>query len=280
MAEFVKKGLIIALCVDESVLLRQDDPVLSQAVAGLVAGFVAAADAAGFEHALDPFVYLPGRRVPVIALREEQAPGLHDVEKSGRDLFGAVLRRRGIKVPGREGEDARPVLGNPAPGGFDPVPGAPAGIKISPLGGPAEKVQSLDPVVGLAGRKAFGPDPVLGGLLLLPGGPAVAELAEDPPDEGLQDRPGFGAWDSAAPEHEDRTSSGSAGPEPGSRGLRIHSRENPCRDPPWRLETDSAAVEARRWWLPGTFSGYDQAGRPRWRGGWMPGWRNRQTRGT
>lgn len=219
MAEFVKKGLVIALRASEPVLRRQDDPILSQVVAGLVAGFVATADAAGRQQALDPVVDRPGRRSPIIAQREEQARGLLDVEKDTLALFGAVLcwrslRRRGIKIPGREGKDTRLVLGNPAPGGFDPVPGAPAGVRVSPLGGPAEKVQSLDPGVELSGREALGPDPVLGGLVLLSGRPAVAELAEDPPDEGLQDRAGFGLWDSAAPEHEDRASSGSAGPEP------------------------------------------------------------------
>ena len=107
VAEFVQEGLIIALCAGESVLRRQDDPVLSQAVAGLVAGFVATAHAAGLEHALDPFVDRPGRRGPVVAQREEQALNLHDVEKDAPALFGAVrrrraLRRRGIKIPGRE----------------------------------------------------------------------------------------------------------------------------------------------------------------------------------
>ena len=156
VAEFVQEGLIIALRAGELGGRRQDDPIVSQVVTGLVAGFVATVHAAGPEHTLDPVVDRPGRSVPVPAWREEQALGLLDVEKSGRALYRAILRRRalrrlGIKIPGREAEDARLVLGNPAPGGFDPGPGAPARVRVSLLDGPAEKMQSMDP-----GRRAAG----------------------------------------------------------------------------------------------------------------------------
>ena len=94
-------------------------------------------------------------------------------------------------------------------------------------------MQSLDPDVGLPGREALGPDPTLGGVVPLPGGLAVPKLVEDPPGEGLQHRAGFARWGSAAPEHVNYTSSGRAGPETGSRGLRIHPGENPCQDLRW-----------------------------------------------
>ena len=278
VTEFVQEGLIIALRAAESVRRRQDDPILSQMVTGSVSGFVETVHAAGQQHELDPFLPRPGRSVPVPELREEQALGLIDVEKSGRALYRAILRRRalrrlGIKILGREAEDARPVLGNPAAGGFDPGPGAPAGIRVSLLDGPAEKMQSLDAGVGLPGREALGPDPVLGGVVALPGGLAVAELVEDPPGEGLQHRARFGGWGSAAPEHENRTSSASAGLETGSRGLRIHPGENPCQDLRWGSDADSLVAEIRIHWLPGALPGYDRVGRCQWRSGCAPGWR-------
>ena len=199
VAKFVQEGLVIALRVAESVLRRQDDPVVSQVVTGSVAGFVETVHAAGQQHELDPFLPRPGRSVPVPELREEQALGLIDVEKSGRALYRTILRRRGIKILGREARDACLVLGNPAPGGFDPGPGAPARVRVSLLDGPGEKMQSLDADVGLPGREALGPDPILGGVVALPGGLAVPELVEDPPGEGLQDRARFARWGSAAP---------------------------------------------------------------------------------
>ncbi len=271
VAEFVQEGLIIALRVGESGGRRQDDPILSQVVTALVAGFVATVHAAGPEQALDSVVDRPGRLLPVPARREEQALGLLDVEKSVRAIFGAILcrgpfRRPGIKIPGWEAEDARPALGNPAPGSFDLGPGAPAGVRVSVLDGPAEKMQSLDPGVGLPGREAPGPGPALGGVVSLPRGSAVPELVENPPDEGLQELAGRGGWGSSAPEHVNRTCSGSAGPETGFRGPRIHPGEKTCQGLPWGLDADSLAAEIRLRWLPGALPGYDRVSCPRWRG--------------
>ena len=142
----------------------------------LPSGELQALDLLEVEEGVEPAQRARTEAPPVFRLGP--VPGGAGFLRGSSELLG--LGKLPIQQPGAPlaGEDA-------AAGVLDLFPGAPAGVGVAALDGPAEKIKAVDSGMDLTGTEMMGPYPMTGWAGPLPRGLVVVELADDPLGELL-----------------------------------------------------------------------------------------------